>query len=238
MKEVINKNKRFKKTYLLEEGDNISKEISNVILEEAIDSVDHDDDDESITIDSDMLSNTSVKENLSDTISSAAAQTVTRKLSRRQQYKKVPGVEKRGRKSKYYTHVQPRLSEIEHWARNGYYEFQMYQLLGIGKDAFCKYKKEYTEFAEVLHKGGIADMMVENTAFKLATSGLSPFATFKWLERRNPERWGEKKDLTINGNMITKQEVTVDLTKFSKEELIMLATSIDETEFSKSKKTQ
>ncbi len=234
MKEVINKNddnnkkqqKKYRhkkvKTYLLEKDGNASKEIADSTIEEM-----NDDDSEMWIKNADNPSS-----NKDDSIASE------NKLSHRQKYKKVPGPEKRGRKSKYYTHVQPRLAEIEHWARNGFYDFQMYQLLGIGKDAFCKYKKEYSEFAEVLHKGGIADMLVENTAFKLAISGLSPYSTFRWLATRNPERWAEKKDLTINGNMITKQEVTVDLTKYSKEELIMLATSIDETEFSKSKKTQ
>ena len=60
---------------------------------------------------------------------------------------------KRGRKSVYETAIKPRFNEIIDWLRNGATEKQVYENLGIKKDAFYKYKKEKTEFSEILKKG-------------------------------------------------------------------------------------
>ena len=60
---------------------------------------------------------------------------------------------KRGRKSVYDTHIKPRFSEISAWLQNGATEKQVYQNLGISKDAFYKYKREKEEFAELIKKG-------------------------------------------------------------------------------------
>lgn len=60
---------------------------------------------------------------------------------------------KRGRKSAYDTTIKPRFDDILEWLRNGATEKQIYENLGIGKDAFYKYKREKPEFAELIKKG-------------------------------------------------------------------------------------
>lgn len=60
---------------------------------------------------------------------------------------------KRGRKSVYDTHIKPRFDEILEWLRNGATEKQIYENLGIGKDAFYTYKREKAEFSELIKKG-------------------------------------------------------------------------------------
>ena len=62
-----------------------------------------------------------------------------------------------GRKTKWDTHVLPRLHEIREWALT-MNEEQMYTALGIGKTSWEKYKVEYPELAEAL-KGGRADLV-------------------------------------------------------------------------------
>ena len=76
---------------------------------------------------------------------------------------------KLGRKSKYETHVLPRLQTIKAWRRQGLTEEQIDIKLGIGHQSRCEYKKKYLEFAEVL-KEGLDDAIaqVENALFKRA----------------------------------------------------------------------
>lgn len=61
-------------------------------------------------------------------------------------------MEKRGRKSKYETHVFPYLTEIQEWARE-LEEQQICKRLGIGKSAWNEYKKKYPELASALKEG-------------------------------------------------------------------------------------
>ena len=60
---------------------------------------------------------------------------------------------KRGRKSVYDTLIKPRFDEVLEWLRNGATDRQIYENLGIKKDAFYKYKREKSEFSEILQKG-------------------------------------------------------------------------------------
>lgn len=60
---------------------------------------------------------------------------------------------KRGRKSVYDTVIKPRFDDILKWLRNGATEKQVYENLGISQEAFYKYKREKTEFTELLKKG-------------------------------------------------------------------------------------
>ena len=57
-----------------------------------------------------------------------------------------------GRKSKYESHVQPRLEEIKEWY--GFMsEGDIANELGVTPDTFCKYKKEHEELAQALIEG-------------------------------------------------------------------------------------
>jgi len=74
------------------------------------------------------------------------------------------------KKTKYHTHVQPRLKEIEAWCREGLIDSEIAKRLGIGYDTFNKYKKLYKALSDALIAGkAIADYRVEDALFKRAT---------------------------------------------------------------------
>ena len=60
---------------------------------------------------------------------------------------------KRGRKGKYETDIKPRFDEITHWLRSGASEKQICENLGITKDTFYRYKRNYK--AHVTAQGSI-----------------------------------------------------------------------------------
>lgn len=60
---------------------------------------------------------------------------------------------KRGRKSVYDTIIKPRFDDILEWLQNGATEKQVYENLGIGRDAFYRYKRDKEEFSELIKKG-------------------------------------------------------------------------------------
>lgn len=66
---------------------------------------------------------------------------------------------KRGRKSKYLTHVKPYLHDIQQWC-NTLTEEQICKRLGVGKTAWNDYKREYAELADAL-KNGRQDLVTE-----------------------------------------------------------------------------
>lgn len=57
-----------------------------------------------------------------------------------------------GRKSKYFTHVEPYLTEISEWAES-MTENQIAQKLGVGKTAWNDYKRKYPKLTEAVKKG-------------------------------------------------------------------------------------
>jgi len=59
---------------------------------------------------------------------------------------------KGGRKSKYFTHVQPRLPEIMEMCRT-MTEVQIAETLGVGASTFQAYKTEFPELAECIKRG-------------------------------------------------------------------------------------
>lgn len=74
-----------------------------------------------------------------------------------------------GRKSYWELKIKPRLLEIEAWARDGYLERHMFQLLGISETTFYKYKAEQPELAKALKVNKeIADIEIENALRKRA----------------------------------------------------------------------
>ena len=59
---------------------------------------------------------------------------------------------KRGRKSKYETHVKPRFKEIAQWAKNGAPEKDIADNLDVHYSTFIEYKSKYPELSELLKK--------------------------------------------------------------------------------------
>ena len=102
---------------------------------------------------------------------------------------------KRGRKSKYETDIKPRFDEITHWLRSGASEKQIYENLGITKDTFYRYKRNYKEFYDLLKNGRQALVMqLRNTLIKKAMG-------FEYTEVKQYAR-------EENGNKVTYVEKT------------------------------
>ena len=53
----------------------------------------------------------------------------------------------RGRKSKYETHVKPRLKEIEEWLKEGATEEEVAKALGVAVSSLNLYKNQYMELS-------------------------------------------------------------------------------------------
>ena len=132
-------------------------------------------------------------------------------------------------KSKYETHVKDKLILIEAWARNGLTDEQIAKNLGISKDTFYKYKKEYTDFSDSLKRGKeVVDIEVENALLKRAlgykydevtkernedtgeleitkvvTKEVQPDTTAQifWLKNRKPGEWRDRKERDHSGNI-------------------------------------
>ena len=54
----------------------------------------------------------------------------------------------RGRKSKYETHVEPRLKEIEEWVSNGATDEEVAKALGVGLRTLNEYKTKYAPLSQ------------------------------------------------------------------------------------------
>lgn len=106
-------------------------------------------------------------------------------------------------KSKYNTHVEPRLIEIEGWARDGLTDEQISKNLGIAYSTFKEYKKNISDFSATLKRGKeVVDREVENALLKRALG-----YTYNEVTReqfKNPDT-GEY-ELTIT-KVITKEVV-------------------------------
>jgi len=71
---------------------------------------------------------------------------------------------KRGRKSKYESHVKPYLKRIPAWRRQGMLEEQVARKLGVGISTFERYKTDFEELREAL-KNGKAELVEELEGF-------------------------------------------------------------------------
>jgi hypothetical protein len=107
--------------------------------------------------------------------------------------KKQEGGEK-GRKSKYFTHVLPRMDAIKAMMRNGATLEILSQKLNVSVSALSEYKNRFPEFKEALIiSGEIADMTIENAFYDMAK--VDKWAAFTWLKNRQPKRWRDKQHI-------------------------------------------
>ena len=73
------------------------------------------------------------------------------------------------KRGKYYTEVEPRLAEIEGWARQGLIDKQIAKNLGVGYSTFRNYKDIHQALQASLKKGKeVIDIEVENALLKRA----------------------------------------------------------------------
>jgi hypothetical protein len=146
-----------------------------------------------------------------------------------------------GRPSKYESHVKPKLTLIEAWARDGITDEQIAANLGVAYSTFRDHKAEYPALAAALKNGKeVIDVMVENALLKAALgyeyeevteNGLGTSTTTKvahpnttalifWLKNRKPKEWRDKQDLELSGTVQT--NVKHDLKKLDRQELLQL----------------
>lgn len=100
-----------------------------------------------------------------------------------------------GRPGKYETHVLPRLDEIADWCRNGATEEEMAARLGISRYSFIEYKKQFSDFSDILKKTkDFVDGQVENALLQSALAGNTTAQIF-WLKNRRPDKWRDKMEV-------------------------------------------
>ena len=134
---------------------------------------------------------------------------------------------KGGRPTKYYTHVEPRLIEIEGWARDGLIDEQIAHNLGVAYSTFREYKKQFPALAAALKRGkDVVDREVENALLKRAlgyeykevteelingqlqvtkvvTKQVPPDTTAQifWLKNRKPDVWRDRHEVGHSGEL-------------------------------------
>jgi len=77
-----------------------------------------------------------------------------------------------GRKSKYFTHVEPYLDDVKKLRRKGTKEKDIAKTLGVGESTFSDYKKKYPELREAL-KGSTLDLVdnIKASMYQMAMGG-------------------------------------------------------------------
>lgn len=74
------------------------------------------------------------------------------------------------RKTKYHTHVEPRLIEVGAWCRDGYTDEGIAQMLGVAYSTFREYMKKHPALSAALKENkAVADINVENALYEKAT---------------------------------------------------------------------
>ena len=73
-------------------------------------------------------------------------------------------------RNKYFTHVAPRLEEIENWLKdNGLTEAQVCKNLGVSRSSFNEYKNKYPDLVDTIKKGKRVNITeIENALMKRA----------------------------------------------------------------------
>lgn len=129
-------------------------------------------------------------------------------------------------KSKYFTHVEPKLTLVEGWARDGLTDEQIAKNLNIAYSTFKEYKNKYSAFSATLKKGKeVIDYEVENALLKRAlgyeydevtyehgeetkrvTKQVAPDTTAQifWLKNRKPDKWRDKQVVESNNTIEVK----------------------------------
>lgn len=116
-----------------------------------------------------------------------------------------------GRKSKYQTHVEPKLLLVEAWARDGMVQEDIAKKLGVAMSSFSDYKNKFPELSEALKRGQeVVDVEVENALLKRAM-GYRYEEVTKEPGTIEDEESGELKRVMVETKRVTK-EVQPDVT--------------------------
>jgi len=75
---------------------------------------------------------------------------------------------KAGRKCKYETNIKPYFEKIKHWLQHGCDELAIAKALDINHDTWCRYKKRFPEFYELVTTARISsNLEVKSALYKL-----------------------------------------------------------------------
>lgn len=114
---------------------------------------------------------------------------------------------KGGRKSKYQTHVEPKLFEVECWARDGLIDEQIAKNLGVAYSTFRTYINKFPALSAALKKGKeVIDYEVENALLKRALGYRYNEITREPVDQRNEET-GEMETVMMETKIVTKEVV-------------------------------
>ena len=143
-------------------------------------------------------------------------------------------------KGKYEQWLTPEgLLKLEGWARDGLTDEQIAQKIGIHRDTLNEWKKKYSDISDTLKRGKeVVDLRVENALLKRALgyeyeevsekyeSGtltekkvtkkqVVPDTTAQifWLKNRRHDKWKDKQDVQVSGELKTEKTKLDDLIK-------------------------
>lgn len=111
-----------------------------------------------------------------------------------------------GRNGKYESNVKPKLDRIRMMRQSGYTEEAIYKYCGVSHEAFARYKRDHVELIEALKES--TDELVlklEDTLFKKALGGDMTALLFS-LKNLAPQRWGDKQQIQLSGDVTTSIE--------------------------------
>lgn len=141
-------------------------------------------------------------------------------------------------KGKYEQWLTPEgLLKLEGWAREGLTEEQITHNMGISRETLSQWKKKYPDISDTLKRGKeVVNLQVENALLKRALgyeyeevsekyeSGtltekkvikkqVIPDTTAQifWLKNRRPDRWKDKQDVQVSGELKEEQTKLDDL---------------------------
>lgn len=131
------------------------------------------------------------------------------------------------------------LLKLEGWAREGLTDEQIAEKIGIHRDTLNEWKKKYPDISDTLKKGKeVVNLQVENALLKRALgyeyeeiskkyeSGtltekkvtikqVIPDTTAQifWLKNRRPDKWKDKQDVQVSGELKAEKTKLDDLIK-------------------------
>lgn len=112
-----------------------------------------------------------------------------------------------GRKSKYYTHIQPYLEHIAQMRRNGCTLDQIGEMFKVSHESINQYKNLHPEFADILKLNAeIAVLAVENALFKNAVEHNNLAAQIFFLKNRASNKWKDKQHVFQTGTTTIKRD--------------------------------
>ena len=90
---------------------------------------------------------------------------------------------------------------ISAWARDGLIDEQIANNMGISRSTLNEWKKKYSDISDALKRGKeVVDIEVENALYKAAIEGNITAIIF-WLKNRKPEKWRDKQQVEMSGEV-------------------------------------